>query len=78
MCAPLEYEEVARVYSSLKSGISSVSIDYDAISFKQVQCLKIYKREQYYLFPNVKEPKRTTKIIMEVLQCFLLSVKYTK
>ena len=33
LCAPLEYEEVARVCSSLKPGVSGVSIDYEHIHF---------------------------------------------
>ena len=33
LCAPLEHEEVARVCSSLKPGVSGVSIDYEHIRF---------------------------------------------
>ena len=33
LCAPLEYEEVARVCSSLKPGVSSISLDYEHIRF---------------------------------------------
>ena len=33
LCAPLECEEVARICSSLKPGVSGVSIDYEHIRF---------------------------------------------
>ena len=33
LCAPLEYEEVARVWSSLKPGVSGVSLDNEHIRF---------------------------------------------
>ena len=33
LCAPLEHEEVARVCSSLKPGVSGVSIDYEHVRF---------------------------------------------
>ena len=41
------------------------------ISFKHIQCLKIYKRRLYYHCSKVRELKRTTKIIVEVLQSIL-------
>ena len=33
LCPALKYEEVARVYSSLKPGVSGVPIDYEHICF---------------------------------------------
>ena len=33
LCAPLEYEEVARVCSILKPGVSGISLDYEHIRF---------------------------------------------
>ena len=95
VCAPLEYNEVARVCSRLKPGTSRVLIDYEHIShagptlWRHLFLLYQDFFQTHTVPENLKSgvilplfkgkgAKANNKIIIEVLQCFLLSAKYTR
>ena len=50
LCEPLEYEEVARVCSTLKLGVSGVEIDYEHIRYARPSLWKLlYQLYQNYI-----------------------------
>ena len=54
---PLSYEEVAKVCSSLKSGISGVTLDYEQIRFAGPPLWHILHELYGHFFPNFTVPK---------------------
>ena len=54
---PLSYEEVAKVCSSLKSGISGVTLDYEHIHFAEPPLWHLLRKLYGQFFLNFTVPK---------------------
>ena len=74
LCEPLEYEEVARVCSTLKLGVSGVEIDYEHIRYAGPPLWKLL----FQLYQNYFDNFSVCDSLLTVLSCHFSKVKVPK